>query len=188
MILRRFIFFITTILVLSTHTAFANPKVEFETTLGNFTVELDPQAAPISSANFLKYVDSGYYNGTLFHRVIDGFMVQGGGFDQNMEEKTTRASIKLESQNGLKNSRGTIAMARTAIPDSATSQFFINVVDNQSLDHPSPDGYGYAVFGKVIHGMDTIDKIRVAPTTSRGMFQNVPASPIVIKSAKQISS
>jgi peptidyl-prolyl cis-trans isomerase A (cyclophilin A) len=120
--------------------------------------------------------------------VIDGFMVQGGGFDQNLEEKPTHASIKLESQNGLKNSRGTIAMARTAAPNSATSQFFINVVDNQSLDYPNPDGYGYAVFGKVIHGMDTIDKIRAVPTTSRGMFQNMPASPVLIKSAKQISS
>lgn len=188
MLSRKFIFFITTILALFMHTAFANPKVEFETTLGNFTVELDPQAAPISSANFLKYVDSGYYNSTLFHRVIDGFMVQGGGFDQNMVEKPTHAPIKLESQNGLKNSRGTIAMARTATPNSATSQFFINVVDNQSLDYPNPDGYGYAVFGKVIHGMDTIDKIRTVPTTSRGTFQNMPASPVLIKSAKQISS
>ncbi len=188
MLFKKFIFFVTTILVLLMHPAFAGPKVEFETTVGNFTVELDPQAAPISSANFLKYVDAGFYSGTLFHRVIDGFMVQGGGFDQNMAEKTTRAPIKLESQNGLKNSRGTIAMARTSVPDSATAQFFINVVDNKSLDYPSPDGHGYAVFGKVIQGMDTIDKIRAVPTTSRGMFQNMPASPIIIKSAKQISS
>lgn len=188
MLFKKILICIMTAFTCFTQIALANPQVEFETSLGKFIVELDPKAAPVSTSNFLQYVKAGYYDGTVFHRVIDGFMVQGGGYDQDMKERETRAPIKLEAQNGLKNARGTIAMARTANPNSATSQFFINVVDNQSLDYPNPDGNGYAVFGKVIQGMETVDKIRVVPTTSYGPFQNIPASPVIIRSAKQIAS
>ncbi len=163
------------------------PKVEFVTTLGSFVVQLDPARAPKTVANFLDYVKSGFYKGTIFHRVIPGFMVQGGGFTPDMKQKPTRAPIPLESQNGLRNLRGTIAMARTADPNSATAQFFVNVVDNPSLDYPKPDGYGYAVFGKVISGMDVIDKIVAVPTQNEGPFQNVPVKPIVIESAKLLN-
>jgi peptidyl-prolyl cis-trans isomerase A (cyclophilin A) len=165
----------------------AQPRVEFTTTLGRFVVQLDPARAPKTVANFLDYVKSGFYNGTIFHRVIPGFMVQGGGFTPDMEQKPTRAPIPLESQNGLHNLRGTIAMARTADPNSATSQFFINVVDNPSLDYPRPDGYGYAVFGKVVSGMDVIDKIVSVPTKTEGPFQNVPVKPVVIENAKLLN-
>ena len=165
----------------------AQPKVEFVTTMGKFVVQLDPARAPKTVANFLEYVKSGFYKGTIFHRVIPGFMVQGGGFTANMQQKPTRPPIPLESQNGLRNLRGTIAMARTANPNSATAQFFVNVVDNASLDYPKPDGYGYAVFGKVISGMDVIDKIVAVPTQNEGMFQNVPVKPIVIEDAKVLN-
>ena len=167
--------------------AAAQPKVEFTTTLGKFVVQLDPARAPKTVANFLDYVKSGFYKGTIFHRVIPGFMVQGGGFTPDMKQKPTRAPIALESQNGLRNLRGTIAMARTSDPNSATSQFFVNVVDNASLDYPKPDGYGYAVFGKVISGMDVIDKIVAVPTKSEGPFQNVPIKPVVIENAKLLN-
>jgi len=167
--------------------AAAQPKVEFTTTLGKFVVQLDPARAPKTVANFLDYVKSGFYKGTIFHRVIPGFMVQGGGFTPDMKQKPTRAPIALESQNGLRNLRGTIAMARTSDPNSATSQFFVNVVDNASLDYPKPDGYGYAVFGKVISGMDVIDKIVAVPTKSEGPFQNVPIKPVVIEDAKLLN-
>ena len=150
---------------------------------GVIKIELDADKAPKTVENFLSYVNAGHYNGTIFHRVIDGFMVQGGGFDTNMREKATRPPIPLEARNGLRNDRGTIAMARTANPDSATAQFFINVVNNDGLNAPSPDGNGYAVFGKVIAGMDVIDKIRVVPTGNRGMYQNVPVTPVTIISA-----
>ena len=162
----------------------AQPKVEFTTTLGSFVVQLDPARAPKTVANFLDYVKSGFYKGTIFHRVIPGFMVQGGGFTADMQKKPTRSPIPLESQNGLRNLRGTIAMARTSDPNSATSQFFVNVADNASLDYPKPDGYGYAVFGKVISGMNVIDKIVAVPTKDEGPFQNVPVKPIVIEDAK----
>ena len=165
----------------------AQPKVEFVTTLGKFVVQLDPQRAPRTVANFLDYVKSGFYKGTIFHRVIPGFMVQGGGFTPDMQQKPTRPPIPLESRNGLRNLRGTIAMARTADPNSATAQFFVNVADNPGLDYPQPDGYGYAVFGKVVEGMDVIDKIVAQPTKDAGPYQNVPVKPVVIESAKLIN-
>ncbi len=157
--------------------------MQFVTSAGKFTLEVYPDAAPKTVANFMEYVKSGFYSGTIFHRVINGFMVQGGGFDRDMKQKPTRAPIPLEAQNGLKNKAGTVAMARTSDPNSATAQFFINVVDNSSLDYPQPDGNGYAVFGKVVEGMDTVDKMKNAPTTSYGPMRNVPATPIVIESA-----
>lgn len=159
------------------------PKVVFQTTQGNFTVEVYPDKSPKTVENFLRYVKDKHYNGTVFHRVIPNFMVQGGGFTPNMQQKPTRDPIPLEANNGLKNDRGTIAMARTANPQSATAQFFINVVDNQNLNAPRPDGHGYAVFGKVVQGMDVIDKIRGVPTTNAGMYQDVPQTPVVINSA-----
>jgi peptidyl-prolyl cis-trans isomerase A (cyclophilin A) len=158
-------------------------KVKFQTTLGDFVVEVYPDKSPKTVENFLQYVKDKFYDGTVFHRVIDGFMVQGGGFNTDMTQKATREPIVLEAKNGLKNDRGTIAMARTSNPNSATAQFFINVVDNNNLNAPSPDGNGYAVFGKVVQGMDIVDKIRVAPTANKGMFQNVPVTPILINSA-----
>jgi len=161
-------------------------RVQFVTSQGKFTVEVYPDAAPKTVANFMEYVKSGFYTGTIFHRVINGFMVQGGGFDREMKQKPTRAPIPLEAQNGLKNKAGTVAMARTGDPNSATAQFFVNVVDNPNLDYPQPDGNGYAVFGKVVDGMDTIEKIKNAPTTAYGPMRNVPATPIVIESASVI--
>lgn len=158
-------------------------RVKFTSSAGSFTIEVYPDAAPQTVANFLEYVNSGFYSGTIFHRVINGFMVQAGGFDRDMKQKPTRAPIPLEAQNGLKNKAGTVAMARTPEPDSATAQFFINVVDNPSLDYPQPDGFGYAVFGKVIEGMDTVGRIKSVPTTAYGPMRNVPATPIVIESA-----
>jgi len=162
----------------------AKPRVELKTSMGKIVVELDPEHAPITVANFLKYVRSGQYNGTIFHRVIDGFMIQGGGMDAAMHEKATGAPIKLESKNGLSNTVGTIAMARTNIPDSATAQFFINVVDNSSrLDYPHPDGNGYAVFGKVVAGMEVVEKIKAVRTSTVGPHENVPVQSIVIERA-----
>jgi len=155
-------------------------KVKLATSLGDIVVELDAQKAPKSVANFVQYVKAGHYNGTIFHRVIAGFMVQGGGMSADMKEKTTRAPIPLEAGNGLSNLRGTLAMARTGVPDSATSQFFINVVDNPRLDSA---GGGYAVFGKVVDGMDVVDKIRNVPVAEKGMHENVPVTPVVIKQA-----
>jgi cyclophilin family peptidyl-prolyl cis-trans isomerase len=160
------------------------PRVILVTSLGDITLELDAERAPKSVANFLAYVKSGHYEGTVFHRVIEGFMIQGGGFTPDMKQKSTRPPIPIESQNGLKNVRGAVAMARTSDPNSATSQFFINVVDNPRLDYPSFDGHGYTVFGKVVAGMDVVDKIRVVPTTANGPHQNVPAQPVLIKSAR----
>ena len=166
---------------------FAGPKVEFKTSLGDFVVELNPEKAPKTVENFLGYVNSGFYDGTIFHRVINNFMVQGGGFTQDMQQKNTKSPIPLESQNGLNNVLYSIAMARTSIPDSATAQFFINVVNNKNLDYPRPDGHGYAVFGMVIKGSETIDKIKTVSTTRKGPFADLPVTPIVIKSAKVIS-
>ena len=162
------------------------PRVAFETSEGKIVVELAPQAAPKTVDNFLTYVKSGHYDGTVFHRVIPGFMIQGGGFTADMKEKPTRGTIPLESRNGLKNQRGALAMARRGDPDSASAQFFINVVDNANLDYPKPDGNGYAVFGKVVEGMDVVDKIRAAPTDNRGPYQNVPVTPITIKTARVV--
>ncbi len=163
------------------------PRVAFETSAGKIVVELAPQAAPKTVDNFLTYVKSGHYDGTVFHRVIPGFMIQGGGFTADMKEKTTRGTIPLESRNGLKNQRGALAMARRGDPDSASAQFFINVVDNAGLDYPNPDGNGYAVFGKVVEGMDVVDKIRTVPTDTRGSHQNVPVTPITIKTARVVN-
>ncbi|MNB54825.1 Peptidyl-prolyl cis-trans isomerase A precursor [compost metagenome] len=158
------------------------PHVLLDTTNGQIEIELDPVKAPISTKNFLDYVNSGFYNNTIFHRVIPGFMVQGGGFTQQMQQKETKAPIKNEHKNGLANVRGTLSMARTSVPDSATSQFFINVKDNDFLDQ----GDGYAVFGKVVKGMDVVDIIVNSPTTIKSGMKDVPADPVFIKSAKVI--
>jgi cyclophilin family peptidyl-prolyl cis-trans isomerase len=156
-----------------------------ETTMGDIELELYPDKAPITVENFVSYAKKGHYNGTIFHRVMPGFMIQGGGFTPNMTEKPTDPPIKNEGGNGLQNDRGTIAMARTPDPDSATSQFFINVNDNQPLNREtSADGYGYAVFGKVTRGMDVVDKIVAVPTTSKDGHRDVPVDPITIKSVK----
>jgi peptidyl-prolyl cis-trans isomerase A (cyclophilin A) len=157
--------------------------IVFETSLGNFEVELFEKEAPISSENFLGYVADGFFDGVLFHRVMPGFMIQGGGFEPGMKQKKVKAPIKNEATNGLKNSRGTLAMARTNVVDSATAQFFVNLVDNEFLDHTGPSNYGYAVFGKVTEGMDVIDKIAKVPTTNRAGHQNVPAADVTITKA-----
>ena len=162
-----------------------NPHVVLTTSYGDIEIELNAEKAPISTQNFLGYVESGFYNGTQFHRVIPGFMVQGGGFDADMRQKDTNAPIKNEADNGLHNVRGTLAMARTQVRDSATSQFFINHKDNAFLDHSSRD-FGYAVFGKVTRGMDVVDKIAQVPTGNRGMHQNVPREPVLIIDAKRL--
>ena len=159
--------------------------VILHTNHGPITIELDEKRAPKSVANFLAYVRAGHFDNTLFHRVIDGFMVQGGGFAPDFTQKPTRAPIPLESRNGLKNATGTLAMARTSDPNSATAQFFINTVDNAGLDYPNPDGNGYAVFGKVTSGMDVVKKIEGTATTTRGPMSDVPQKPIVIESAKK---
>jgi peptidyl-prolyl cis-trans isomerase A (cyclophilin A) len=161
-------------------------RVKFQTSQGDFVVELQADKAPKTVENFLRYVADKHYDGTIFHRVIDGFMVQGGGFTPAMVQKPTRAPIALEASNGLKNDIGTIAMARSGNPNSATSQFFINVANNASLNAPQPDGFGYAVFGKVVSGMDVIDKIRQTPTGNQNGFQNVPSTPISINSVNLI--
>ena len=158
------------------------PRVKITTNVGEIIVELYPDRAPKTVDNFMEYVKSGHYVGTLFHRVINGFMIQGGGFDRSMIEKPTRAPIPLEANNGLRNDRGTLAMARTAAPNSATAQFFINLVDNSTLNAPNPDGYGYAVFGRVVSGMDVVDRIGSASTTKFGALADVPVQPIVITS------
>ena len=164
----------------------ANPVVVMETSLGTITIELYKDQAPKSVENFLAYVNSGFYEGTVFHRVIPGFMIQGGGMTADLNRKAPREPIENEATNGLKNARGTLAMARTADVNSATSQFFINTVDNTMLDHRStqPSEFGYAVFGMVTEGMDVVDKIRAVPTGTRGPFQDVPNEPVVIQSVR----
>lgn len=162
---------------------FANTLVEMKTSMGNIEIELFNDQAPISTKNFETYIKSNFYAGTIFHRVIPGFMIQGGGMDTNLKEKATRPAIKNEASNGLKNTRGTLAMARTSNPNSATSQFFINVADNDFLN-ASPVDAGYAVFGKVTKGMDVVDKIVKLPTTTIGSYQNVPKQPIKILSVQ----
>jgi peptidyl-prolyl cis-trans isomerase A (cyclophilin A) len=169
-------------------TAMAGPKVEFKTTMGNFVIELDDVKAPKTTANFLNYVKSGFYNGTIFHRVIDGFMIQGGGFTPDLTQKSTNAPVASEANNGLKNNTYTIAMARTSDPDSATAQFFINVKDNEGLNYPNAMGNGYTVFGKVISGTQTIDAIRKVPTMvasapRMGRMADVPTKTVLIESA-----
>ena len=166
-----------------------NPSVEFETSQGNFTVELYPEKAPKTVANFLQYVKDGFYENTIFHRVISRFMIQGGGFERDLTEKNTRAPIANESNNGLLNESGTIAMARTMDPDSATAQFFVNLADNQFLNYTSPDPeqIGYCVFGKVTSGFEVVQKIGLTPTTSMGRNSDVPIKSIAIKSVKLLA-
>ena len=161
-----------------------NPLVEIETSMGSITVELFAKEAPLSVKNFLEYVEKGFYNGTIFHRVIAGFMIQGGGLTAEMLPKPTGAPIKNAAANGHKNDRGTLSMARTGAPDSATSQFFINVVNNEGLNRPNPDGHGYAVFAKVVKGMDVVDKIAATKTGITKGFRDAPETPVVIKSVK----
>jgi peptidyl-prolyl cis-trans isomerase B (cyclophilin B) len=165
-----------------------NPKVLMETSKGAITIELFADKAPISARNFLTYVKEGYYDGLVFHRVIKGFMIQGGGLDEDLQPKKTRFAIKNEANNGLKNLRGTLAMARTAVVDSATSQFFINVVDNPFLDHQGkrPEDFGYAVFGQVVQGMEVVDAIREVKTGNRGGHADVPLEPVTIVSARLV--
>ena len=163
-------------------------KVKLTTSMGAVVIELDEVKAPVSAKNFLEYVDAGHYDGTIFHRVIDGFMVQGGGFTSDMKQKPVKATIKNESANGLKNVKYTLAMARTSVRDSATSQFFINVKDNAFLDYSgeSPQGWGYAVFGKVVEGTDVVDKIKGVPTGNAGGHQDVPRTAVVIEKAERV--
>jgi cyclophilin family peptidyl-prolyl cis-trans isomerase len=170
--------------------ASANPQVLIETSKGNITVELFADKAPKTVKNFLDYVKSGHYSGTIFHRVMPGFMIQGGGFNSDMSEKDSRPPIQNEADNGVPNQRGTLAMARTPDPNSASDQFFINVANNGFLNHRSktPDGWGYAVFGKVLEGMDVVDAIVKVPTTSKGPHQSVPVEPVVIRKASVVTA
>ena len=161
----------------------AAPRVKLNTSQGDIVLELYPDKAPKTVENFLQYVRDQHYDGTVFHRVIGNFMIQGGGFTADLQQKPTRAPVVLEATNGLKNDRGAVAMARTSSPNSATSQFFINTVNNANLNAPMPDGYGYTVFGKVVAGLDVVDKIRAVPVGDRGMHQNVPQTPITILKA-----
>lgn len=171
-------------LAIGSHAVAQAQTVKLATSAGDIVVELDAAKAPKTVANFVEYVKAGHYDGTVFHRVIPNFMIQGGGMTADMKEKTTRAPIPLESGNGLDNVRGTIAMARTMDPNSATAQFFINVTDNGFLNKAqSRDGNGYAVFGKVVSGMDVVDKIRVVPTGTKGMHRDVPLQPVTINKA-----
>jgi peptidyl-prolyl cis-trans isomerase B (cyclophilin B) len=179
--------FATIALCISVPAVAANPMVEFRTNIGTMVVELYPEKAPKTVENFLKYVNDGFFKDTIFHRVIPGFMIQGGGFTHDFKQKTTRASVENEANNGLKNERGTLAMARTSDPHSATAQFFINVVDNEFLNFkaPSPRGWGYCVFGKVVKGMETADKIVAIPTGAGGPFsQDVPSQEVIIEAAQ----
>jgi peptidyl-prolyl cis-trans isomerase B (cyclophilin B) len=178
------------LLVAASASAADNPRVELKTSMGTVVLELDAQAAPKTVANFLQYVNDGFYSGTIFHRVIDGFMIQGGGFTADMEQKETREPIENEAANGLKNMKGTIAMARTGEPHSACAQFFINVKDNDFLYHtsPTPQGWGYAVFGQVVEGMDVIDNIKKVRTGSKGGHDDVPVEDIVVTKATVLES
>lgn len=166
-----------------------NPKVLLETSMGNITVELFKEKAPISVRNFLSYVNEGFYDGLIFHRVINGFMVQGGGMDENMQPKKTKFAIKNEAANGLKNLKGTLAMARTSVVDSATSQFFINVADNAFLDYKGkrPEEFGYAVFAQVVEGMDIVDAIKVVKTGNKAGHADVPVEPVFITKASLLA-
>ena len=165
------------------------PMVKLTTSKGEIVIELDKEHAPITTANFLEYVKAGHYDGTVFHRVINGFMIQGGGMDKAMKERATKAPIQNEADNGLKNKTYTLAMARTGDPHSATAQFFINVSDNAFLDHTAknPQGWGYAVFGKVVTGQEVVDAIKAVPTMTKGFHENVPVVPVVIEKAEVVS-
>jgi peptidyl-prolyl cis-trans isomerase A (cyclophilin A) len=175
--------FVLALALMCCGSAFAQ-KIKLATSLGDIVVELDAEKAPKSVDNFVRYVRAGHYDGVIFHRVIENFMIQTGGYKPDLSEKPTRAPIALESRNGLSNVRGTVAMARTAVPNSATSQFFINVGDNLGLDQANArDGEGYAVFGKVVDGMDVVDKIRALPTKAAGPHQNLPVTPVTIRKA-----
>ena len=173
---------------LGMHAAAQAQKVKFATSAGDIVVELDAAKAPKTVANFVEYVKAGHYDGTIFHRVIPNFMIQGGGMTPDMKEKATRAPIPLESGNGLDNVRGTLAMARTMDPNSATAQFFINIADNEFLDYkaPSANGWGYCVFGKVVEGQDVVDRIKDVPTGNSGFHQNVPTEDVVIRKAREV--
>jgi peptidyl-prolyl cis-trans isomerase A (cyclophilin A) len=166
----------------------AGPQVEIKTSMGAITVELYPDKAPETVKNFMQYARDRFYDGTIFHRVIDGFMIQGGGFTPDLAYKPARAPIRNEASNGLRNDVGTIAMARTSDPHSATAQFFINVSNNEALNYPGQDGYGYAVFGKVVKGMDVVDRIKQVPTAARPPHQNVPATPVIIQSVRIVGA
>ncbi|MDA1339601.1 MAG: peptidylprolyl isomerase [Proteobacteria bacterium] len=176
-------------LLIASHLSLAAPlnKLNIQTSQGNIVIEIYPDKAPITVKNFLSYVEKGFYTGTIFHRVIDGFMIQGGGFTKDMAQKETDAPIKNEASNGLKNDMYTIAMARTSIPDSATSQFFINVGNNSFLDYPGQDGAGYCVFGKVVEGMNVVQKMSKLPTTSSGGMSDVPIKRITIQSITKLN-
>ncbi len=162
-----------------------NPTVVMDTSMGKITVELDEVKAPETVKNFLAYVDEGFYDGTIFHRVIPNFMIQGGGMEPGLQQKPTQSPVKNEANNGLKNRKGTIAMARTADPHSATAQFFINVRDNDFLDYPGQDGWGYCVFGEVVEGLDVVEKIKDVPTTTKRPFEDVPVDDVVIQSVRR---
>ena len=172
------------LLALAVHAPAWAQKVRLDTSMGPIVIELDAAKAPKSVANFVEYVKAGHYDGTIFHRVIPDFMIQGGGFTPEMQQKPTRAPIPLEARNGLSNVRGSVAMARTSAPNSATAQFFLNIKDNAFLDAANArDGAGYTVFGKVVSGMDVVDKIWAVPTGNKGPFQNVPVTPVLIRKA-----
>ena len=172
--------------IFSVADAASNEQVLLKTNMGDIVLQLYSDKAPKTVANFLQYVKNGHYNGTIFHRIIDNFMIQGGGFDQNMQEKPTKAPIENEAKNGLKNDTYTVAMARRSDPHSASAQFFINIKNNAFLDYPGQDGWGYAVFGKVVKGTEVVDKIKKVETGNNGMHQNVPLKPVVIESASVI--
>lgn len=186
-ILFMMLFFITTFsFAKDNKMSVTAPRIKLTTSLGAITLQLNPEKAPASTENFLKYVNEGFYNGTIFHRIIKGFMAQGGGFDTSFSQKTTHDPIKNEADNGLPNKRGSIAMARTSDPNSATAQFFINYADNAFLNHTgkTPSGWGYAVFGEVTEGMDVVDAMANQPTGNRGPHQDVPKTDIVIEKAE----
>ena len=178
----KHLFVLSAAAVVPTGALAADPQVDVRTSAGTIRLELYPAKAPKTVENFLQYVRDGHYNGTIFHRVIPGFMVQGGGMSADMSQKPTRAPVPIESKNGLKNDVGSVAMARTSDPNSATAQFFINVANNGFLNYPGQDGYGYTVFGKVVDGMDVVNKIVASPTASRGGNRDVPVKPVLIES------
>lgn len=185
--MKKILAFFACLLAIGTASA-QNPSVEMRTNHGTIVIELFADKAPKTVQNFLEYVQSGHFAGTIFHRVIEGFMIQGGGFDASMSQKPTRASIPNEAKNGLRNEPGTLAMARTSDPHSASAQFFINLVKNGFLDHPGRDGWGYAVFGKVTSGMDIVQTIAKVPTRSVAGHQNVPVQPVTIESVSVVSA
>jgi len=188
---RAILFGVLSVLMAAANTYAAeggNPVVIMKTSMGDIKIELDKAKAPVTVENFLGYVNDKFYDGTIYHRVIPAFMIQGGGFDKDMNQKKTKAPIKNEASNGLKNTNGTIAMARTSDPNSATAQFFINTKDNVFLDYKNdtPQGMGYAVFGKVVDGMDVVKKIEQVKTASKGPYENVPVTPVVIESIRVV--